>query len=46
MLRTDSGLLHNSTPGGGDTAAEKADLVEGGLGVNGHDRDVRNDGVL
>lgn len=44
--RTDSGLLDDCAPGGGDAASEKTDAVERCLRVDGHDGDVRDDGVL
>lgn len=45
-MLTNSGLLHNGTPGSGDTTAKQADAVERRLRVNSDDGDVCNDRVL
>ena len=42
----DAGLLDHSPPCSGDTATEKANLLERSLGVDSHNRDVGYDGVL
>lgn len=42
----DSWLFGNSTPGGSDTAAKQADLIQGCGFIDGDDRDVGNDCVL
>ena len=46
FVLTDARLLNDSTPGGGDTTAEKTDLVKRSLRIDSNDGHIRNNSVL